>query len=384
MEDISILKNINHPILPQLDYSSLNITVANPAINRSSVRSVCDEQVLSTISCNGFGCAPSLSSVNFVADTSHEESGSKHLFLNKIDNDYPQFSKLHSNLEPGVTNVPASPKSIMPVRKSEIDVTFAIPEKKSIAYTTFCDGKSIPELDVDFPITTSVLSSPSNFVSSQFRRADFPEIRKSDASGIKNFSMLPKPSSNLTLVSYLSNNAEPRSLDLPSFAENSAPVDDDEFTEFQSATIPITEEYSDFQSSSPIAKYEMNNLSKDLLQVNITTDSVSHKTESEELYSLNEDRHIHKTLLEADKYDVFRTLIEPEKNERQQVSSEQEDEDEADEEDDFGNFFAADVKPERDIPIRVSFSIFTNHITVTATAQTTYTYNTANSTPITL
>lgn len=173
------------------------------------------------------------------------------------------------------------------------------------------------------------------------------------------FDFLTLPDTSSTSSSSL----EPRSLDLPSFETNTANAavddDDDEFTEFQSASIVTTDEYTDFRSASPV-KYSIDNLINDTQYV--VPDVV--KNSEERSLPANDDFMDQRSFVDADKYDVFRTLMEHPKENATNAKEEEEEEEDSDEEDaeddeNFGEFYAVNVKQDKSksgLSIKVSCS----------------------------
>lgn len=353
MKDISIIKNINHPILPQLNYSFLNISVANPSINRSSIKNIHDSKLTSSIIYNGVPDTNVSNTVPLyvkpIVNLPGVEYSEKNLFCS------PQSSKseisIQSNCETECNNLSTNRANFDNTRKSEMDVAFLMPEKKN-ADTKFCLEKSVTELDVDFPTSRIQSSVTSNIIIPETKMGEenlnfvAPLTNKSNPDQILKINIFQKPDFNFLNTNEISSNKEPRSLDLPVFSENVTSLDEEEFTEFQSASIVPIEEYSDFQSASPIVKYELDHLDKHF-ELKFNTNVDNFKAELQESDLMNDESFSHKTSIEADKYDVFRALVES-KNETTSETTEgdcEDEEDEEDEEEEFGEFFAADTKP---------------------------------------
>lgn len=298
MKDILILKNINHPILPQLDYSFLNITVANPAINRSVLKNTINDVKPP----NNVSTVHNIPTVQFSGPIATAKN---------------------------YDNLPTFSKPILPKEPPNINL---IPELKNLSING----------TVSQPLKFDVAKGSTN--------VNFTSPPKSN--NLKNYEFL-----NLTDIS---GSLEPRSLDLPTFeAESAKNVDDDEFTEFQSATIVTNnDEYTDFQSASPLVKFEMDNLiaqpstqqtiSSQNGNIDLTTD----------LGSLSGDEQLEQKCIDADKYDVFRSLMAHPKKKADDHEDEDEDDDEDDDEeeeedeeenndDKFGDFFSVEVQPEK-------------------------------------
>lgn len=328
------MNSINHPILPQLDYSFLSITVANPAINRSTKNEV---KSAHSIVFNGFTPVPS-NSVPLHVKPLNDAATSKqpnNAFLSTPLN----VESLKNNLP---TLAPPNP------RKSDMDVSFAIPERNKLDMgLNFASKASVSELDVDFPIPPIRMDpkfAPSRTSVSVIepRKVDFDARFKNSIN------------SNFLNANSLTNSLEPRSLDLPEFHEPAAPPDDD-FSDFQSATIPTIDEYSDFQSASPMVKYELHSAAEKLQSSSDSTTPSVLRVEPKEWNFVKDDPSDHKTSTEADKYDVFRALMEPSKEDKAQPPVDSSDDDEDEE---FGDFFTADVKPnevKRELSIKVIF-----------------------------
>lgn len=245
---MAIIKGINHPILPQLDYNFLNISVSNPAINRSASKPVESRQT-KIITFNGFDLSTDVNPPQVKSSNSQDATeGLVNIFFDKVSE---------------------------PLYKSDSNVAFFMPErrmKSNVIDPLNCD--SITELNVDFS-----------------------EIKSVERKNEKNFDFLNPHNFS----------SEPKSLDLPNFSVDITSKEDDEFTEFQSAPIAISsiEEYTDYQSASPIVKYEFDNFSS-----NMKFD-VNSAEKPSQLETMGEnDTRIYKTTHEADKYDVFRSLIE--------------------------------------------------------------------------
>lgn len=312
--------------MPQLDYSFLNITVANPAINRSVTKnSINDSRIL-----NNAVITQNIPTVQFsgpIAAPKHYENTAS---FSKTPKDFPKTVDLIS-------------ADFKPKEMPKINI---IPELKNLSM-----NDTLPQ-----PLKFDISKSCSNNI-----------LKPAQSNDIKNYEFL-----NLTDIS---SSLEPKSLDLPIFETNqSNNFDDDEFTEFQSATVVTTnDEYADFQSASPLVKYEIDNFTTKTSTVSICDQTIPNITP--EPVSLSNDEQIDlKIGIDADKYDVFRTLIEPpKKKEVQEEETVEEDEDgqdddeEDDEDDNFGDFFGVNVEPTKDakeLSIRVSFRfrIFSNSV----------------------
>lgn len=418
VHDISILNSIHHPILPHLDYSFLNITVANPAINRSTRNN--DMKSTHSIVYNGFNSVTPSNSVPLHVKPLNDATSSKQppknintfsstpLNVESLRNSLPlNVESLKSNSPQNVEPLKNSFPTIVPPnpRKSDMDVSFAIPERnKTDLDFNFASKPPVSELDVDFPIPPiridPKLAPPKpkmNFNAvSDPRKVNFDaHFGNSHNSKFPNVNVLTN--SNFLNVNSLNNSLEPRSLDLPAFNEPVAPPEEDEFTEFQSATIPTIDEYSDFQSASPTVKYELHSSAAEKLPPsfesnfeyefsnsattklpppfastvkyemnNIVDENVIPpftsntsnlpKTETNEVNFMKDEPLDHKTSIEADKYDVFRALMEPSIEEKPQQNAEVCNDDDEDEEDEFGDFYTADVKQaevKRELSIKV-------------------------------
>ncbi|XP_065219931.1 synergin gamma-like [Planococcus citri] len=304
VKDISILKGINHPILPQLDYSFLNITVANPAINRSVIKnSTNDSRVL-----NNTPATQSIPTVQFsgpIATPKHYEN-------------IPSFSKPPKDFSKPIDLIASDFK---PKEMPKINITS---ELKNLSV-----NDTFPQ-----PLKFDISNSCSNNI-----------LKPAKPNNIKNYDYLG--------LSDVSSNLEPKSLDLPIFeTAQSNGFDDDEFTEFQSATVVTTnDEYADFQSASPLVKYELNNFTTDTTTDLICDQSIPNITPDPVSLSNDEQNDV-KTGIDADKYDVFRSLMEHPKNKEvpkkeEEVEDFGEDEEEEDE-DNFGDFFGVNVEPAKD------------------------------------
>lgn len=296
------MKNINHPILPQLDYSFLNITVANPAINRSVAKNTVNESKL----LNNVFAPQTIPAVQFSGPIATPKNYDIPIFSK------PQTKDFSNDLIPDL------------VKPKEIPKINVIPEFKNLSI----NGVSSQPLKFD----VSEGCSDTNF--SKPKTNDF-----------KNYEFL-----NLADVSTI----EPRSLDLPTFEpEIVKDFDDEEFTEFQSATVVTTnDEYADFQSASPIVKYELDNFISEPIQEVSSSNPVP--SFGPDLSPISDESIDLKINIDADKYDVFRTLMDhPKTKEKEEV----EDVDEAEEEEDdnFGDFFGADVQPKtnKELSIKV-------------------------------
>lgn len=357
VRDISIIQNINHPILPQLDYSFLNITVANPAINRNIAKSVShDPKMTNTIVYNGITSTSNSNSVplqvkpiNHFPDTPKPftKDGSMNCDLSLAFESSCSLNTFAPNSQSSLlTNFKSPPIIRIPeIRKSDMDVTFAIPETRkselnsNLSMSNF--DEQTPELDVDFPISNIRIPNTNSVAErkteplSVFKENGLPPVLQKPPNESKRFDFLN--------VNNLSNSIEPRSLDLPVFGnENCCVVEEDEFTEFQSATmVPSTDEYDDFQSASPIVKYELDNFMSDKNELK-SLETTGWNSTVERKSSMTEDAPNYKSSSEADKYDVFRSLVEHEEEKKPKIEDGEENEDE---EEEFGEFYAADVKP---------------------------------------
>lgn len=346
--------------------------MANPAINRNVTKQLCDPKTnnsltnallnntvpiqtksTSSVSENTFkqtNAVSSLSDLSSVFDyNSHTvTSSSQHTFTSEMNY--------------------VSRNRISEMCNSDIDVTFVIPEARTseLSNSTLSSlVEQIVELNVDSPISNLKVNTNVNFT---------PDMKRPYV--IQNKIQSPMPQNipnetkkfNFSSVFDFSSSVEPKSLDLPVFgSENGNVQEEDEFTEFQSATIMSTvDEYNDFQSASPIAKDEFNNF---LIDRELKSSEISMWNTEIEIKSgsVVEETSAYKSSLDADKYDVFRTLMEHEnenkdklKNYEQKNEGEVEEEEEEEDEEEFGEFFAADVNPieKKPVSIKVNCNCF--------------------------
>lgn len=353
--------------------------MANPAINRNVNKQLCDPKTnnsltsallnntvpIQTKSTSSFSenTFKQTNTISSLADLSSVFGCNSHTFTSSSQ---PKFTSDINNI---------SRNRIPEIRNSDIDVTFAIPEARTseLSNTALSNlVEQIVELNVDNPISNLKVNTNVNFAPDMKR----PNVilNKAQPPMLQN---IPNETNKCNFLSVFdfSSNVEPKSLDLPVFGSengNGNVQEEDEFTEFQSATIISTvDEYNDFQSASPIAKDEFNNflIDQELKSSEFSMWNTEIEPKSE---SIIEETSAYKSSLDADKYDVFRTLMEHEdeskdiekkhklKNDERKNEGVVKEEEEEEEEEEFGEFFAADVNPivKKSVSIKVNCNYF--------------------------